>query len=179
MLSRLVEALTKRKNAPDISVTGRFDVFVLEECDSVDSLKQREIQLIKERKSLAKLGGYNLSKGGDGRFGVTLSEETKRKIGLGNIGKVMSPEAREKMSIAAKKRCVGKPSPMEGRKHSEESLKKIGEASRNRVIKEETKKKISENNKKRYACPEARKKISDGIKRFYENKRLQNLNNGI
>jgi group I intron endonuclease len=137
-----------------------FEVFVLEECSSETELKQKEIQLIRERKSLASETGYNLTLGGDGRLGYKLSEETKRKIGEGNLGKIMSNEAKEKMSIAAKKRCVGKPSPMDGKKHTEESKQKI--------ISFLTGRKHSE---------ESKRKRSESMKAFIQNKKL--LNNGI
>ena len=121
-----------------------FQVFVLEECSSETELKQKEIQLIKERKSLSTETGYNLTLGGDGRLGYKLSEETKRKIGEGNIGKVMSNEAKEKMSVAAKKRSVGKLSPMDGKKHTDDALKKISESSKGRIFSEESRIKKSE-----------------------------------
>ena len=137
-----------------------FQVFVLEECYSETELKQKEIQLIKERKSLSTENGYNLTLGGDGRLGYKLSEETKRKIGEGNIGKVMSNEAKEKMSVAAKKRSVGKLSPMDGKKHTDDALKKISESSKGRIFSEES-----------------RIKKSESLKAYYQNKKL--LNNGI
>ena len=121
-----------------------FQVFVLEECSSETELKQKEIQLIKERKSLSTENGYNLTLGGDGRLGYKLSEETKRKIGEGNIGKVMSNESKEKMSVAAKKRSVGKLSPMDGKKHTDDALKKISESSKGRIFSEESRIKKSE-----------------------------------
>ena len=137
-----------------------FEVFVLEECSSETEMKQKEFWLIRERKSLASETGYNLTLGGDGRLGYKLSEETKRKIGEGNFGKIMSDDARAKMSIAAKKRCVGKPSPMDGKKHTDDSLKKISESSKGRVFSEES-----------------RRKKSESLKAYYQNKKL--LNNGI
>jgi group I intron endonuclease len=77
-----------------------FEIYVLNNYNSVEEMKLGEIKMIEERKSLSVFGGYNLSKGGDGRLGVKLSDETKRKIGLGQIGKIMSPEAKIKMSLA-------------------------------------------------------------------------------
>ena len=77
-----------------------FDVFVLEECVSIEELKQKEIELIEKYKTFSKFGGYNLTKGGDGRFGYKLSKESKEKISLGNIGKIMSEEAKQKMREA-------------------------------------------------------------------------------
>jgi len=137
-----------------------FEVFVLEECSSETEMKQKEIQLIRERKSLAFETGYNLTLGGDGRLGYKLSEETKRKIGEGNKGKTYTAESLEKMSVAAKKRCVGKPSPMDGKKHTEESKQKI--------ISFLTGRKHSE---------ESKRKRSESMKAFIQNKKL--LNNGI
>jgi group I intron endonuclease len=124
-----------------------FEVFVLEECSSETEMKQKEIQLIKERKSLASETGYNLTLGGDGRMGYKLSEDTKRKIGEGNLGKIMSADAREKMSVAAKKRCIGKLSPMDGKKHTDETKKKISKSSSGRIHSEESKRKRSESMK--------------------------------
>jgi len=124
-----------------------FEVFVLEECSSETEMKQKEIQLIKERKSLASETGYNLTLGGDGRMGYKLSEDTKRKIGEGNLGKIMSADAREKMSVAAKKRCIGKLSPMDGKKHTDEAKKKISKSSSGRIHSEESKRKRSESMK--------------------------------
>jgi group I intron endonuclease len=135
-----------------------FEVFVLEVCKTETELKEKEIKLIFERKSLSKYGGYNLSEGGDGRLGYKLSEEVKNKIRLGNLGKKMSAESRSKMSIAAKIRSVGKPSPMQGKKHTEESLLKISESGKGRFHSEET-----------------RKKRSESMKAFFQNKMLLNL----
>ena len=77
-----------------------FDVFVIEECDSTESMKQAEIRLIEERKSHVSVGGYNVTKGGDGRFGTTWSQEIKDKIGAGNKGKIMSEDSKKKMRLA-------------------------------------------------------------------------------
>jgi hypothetical protein len=107
-------------------------------------MKQKEIQLIRERKSLASETGYNLTLGGDGRLGYKLSEETKRKIGEGNKGKTYTAESLEKMSVAAKKRSVGKLSPMDGKKHTDDALKKISESSKGRIFSEESRIKKSE-----------------------------------
>jgi group I intron endonuclease len=138
-----------------------FQVFVLEECSSETELKQKEIQLIKERKSLSTETGYNLSFGGDGRLGYKLSEETKRKIGEGNKGKTYTAESLEKMSVAAKKRSVGKPSPMDGKKHTEESKQKIVSFLTGRKQSEETKRKKSES-MKAFFLNKSQDKLQDG-----------------
>ena len=77
-----------------------FEVFVLKECSSLEELKQKEIECISERKSFVRLGGYNMTKGGDGRLGCIHSEETKKKISLSQIGKIISDKTKEKYRIA-------------------------------------------------------------------------------
>lgn len=133
-----------------------FDVFILEHCESEEELKQKEILLIKERKSLVKFGGYNLTEGGDGRLGVKLSDETKRKIGIGNKGKTYTEETLHRMSVAAKKRSIGKLSPMQGKKHTEEAKLKIVSHLIGRKQSEET-----------------RRKRSESMKAFIQNKKME------
>lgn len=60
--------------------------------------------------------GYNLTIGGDGVLGRQVSEETKEKLRLANLGKKQSPE-----TIA--KKCAA----LKGRQVSEETRRKIGE----------------------------------------------------
>jgi group I intron endonuclease len=140
-----------------------FEVFVLVECESIEQMKQKEIHLIFERKSLTKYGGYNLTEGGDGRLGYKHSEETKIKIGEGNKGKKYTEETLKKMSEAAKKRSIGKIGPMVGKKHTEQARQKIISSLIGRFQSEET-----------------RKKRSDSMKKFFsEKKQSQKLDNGI
>jgi hypothetical protein len=67
----------------------------------------------------------NMSDGGQGTSGVkkTVSEETKRKIGSANRGRVQSPEERAKRSLSLK-----------GIKPSDESNTKRGAKARGRVL---------------------------------------------
>ena len=83
--------------------------------------------------------GYNMTDGGEGNSGRTLSKETRQKIRIARIGKKASEETRKKLSVAHK-----------GRKVSEETRKKIsisklGEKNYwyGKNIPEETKKKLS------------------------------------
>lgn len=124
-----------------------FEIFVLESCKTEQELRQKEINLIFERKSHVDYGGYNLTKGGDGRLGYKLSDEIKIKIGLGNKGKTYTEETLHRMSVAAKKRSVGKPSPMQGKKHTKEAKQKIISHLIGRKQSEETRKKRSESMK--------------------------------
>jgi len=99
------------------------DSFTSEVLASVDSskLKQIEIDAIREHRMRGVIL-YNMTDGGDGSLGVALSQETKTKISAslrGRVctelhrkrvsqaqkGKVIPPDVREKMSLAAKVRC--------------------------------------------------------------------------
>lgn len=100
--------------------------------------KQCEISLIQELKSNAPSFGYNLTNGGDGMSGYSMSEETRQKLRLSrlgrfcgenspNYGKHPSIETRHKMSIAKKELYLGSGNPFYGKSHSEESKRKISE----------------------------------------------------
>jgi group I intron endonuclease len=116
-----------------------FDFVVLEITDR-ESLSDREISLIFQHKTANRDFGYNISLGGDGGLH---SEETKRKISIGNKGKKLSIEHRsklsrvkseaekEKISKTKKEKNKGKISEnffWYGRNHSEESKKKISQS---------------------------------------------------
>ena len=78
-------------------------------------------------------------------FGKTLSEETRRKMSEANKGKTLSEETRWKMSEARKGNTI-----MLGKTHSEETRRKMSEAQKGNTIflgkthSEESKKKMSE-----------------------------------
>lgn len=57
----------------------KFTVQELEECGTIEELKQRERDLIVELQTHVSLGrGYNMTKGGDGLFGFKHTESTKQ-----------------------------------------------------------------------------------------------------
>jgi group I intron endonuclease len=60
--------------------------------------------------------------------GRTFSEEHKAKIGAANKGKVHTDESKAKMAAAR----IGKPGRMQGKKHTDEAMKKIMEVCKNR-----------------------------------------------
>jgi group I intron endonuclease len=98
-------------------------------------------------------------------LGRTCSEETKRKIGLANTGKIQTKSAREKISISQQGKVV-----------SEETKRKLASSPRflGRHHSEETKTRISEMLQGREFSIETRRKISEGVIRSRRHNR-QNL----
>jgi len=112
------------------------------------------------------------------------TEETKRKISISRKGKLHSEESKKKMSDSrkgkpgvkrseeAKKKqsesmigkYAGENNPFYGKTHSKETIEKIIEANRNRVVPQEQKEKISIAAKKRWEDKELRKKMSEKLK---------------
>lgn len=84
------------------------------------------------------------------RFGVKLSEETKNKIGLGNKGKIRTPEMIKHNSETHK-----------GKKHSEETKRKMSEAHKGKIVSDETRQKLSKANKGKIRTDEMKKNISE------------------
>ena len=87
----------------------------------------------------------------DARIGVYVSEETRQKMSKaqkGKKGNPLSKEARQQLSKLAKERLKNpENNPMYGKKHTEESKKKIGDGHRNPS--EETRRKMSASAKAR------------------------------
>lgn len=111
-----------------------FTVSVLEEVDSREALDERECYWIEQLNTMSP-NGYNLVPGGTGKGEI--SEET-----------------RARMSAARKGKCVGKDNPFYGKKHTEESKRKMRE--NHRDIHGE-----KNPNRGRVFTPEQRKAISD------------------
>lgn len=99
--------------------------------------------------------GYNMADGGNGSSGVAKTKEAIEKTRAGCLGKKRTAEFCERMSRLAKGKPAwnkGKPASDEARersrqshlgyKHREESLAKMGAASKARVISAETRKKM-------------------------------------
>lgn len=74
-----------------------FTIELLEICDTLEQLKEREKFWIIELQSKVDKNGYNLTDGGDGTFGKKLSEETKDKIRQKALGRVVSEEVKDNL----------------------------------------------------------------------------------
>lgn len=101
-----------------------FEWTILEECDEAQ-LDSREQYWIAEKDSFK--NGYNMTLGGGGRRGYTLTPETRAKIGAANSAywaiheKHIPPEVREKISNAHKGKRAGM-------RASKETRRKMSEA---------------------------------------------------
>lgn len=128
----------------------KFFIELIEEVDTAGRAYELEQYYIKEYNTKVP-HGYNLTDGGDGIFGWEVTEEYRQECServkqlhkekkVGMYGKNHSDETKRKMSEASKgnKRCVG-------RVLSEESKEKIREKHLGKILSDETKKKISEN----------------------------------
>ena len=164
-----------------------FEWCILEDNISYDKLDIREIHYIKHHNTL-KPNGYNLTKGGHGTRGYTLSEARKRKISEAGQKRKQLPETREKIGNAHR-----------GRKYSEERKRQMSETTRQQlqqnperrkqfsqarkglepwnkgktdIYSQETLEKMSKGAKKRFQNPEEREKASQAAKiRFQDHRR--------
>ena len=126
---------------------------IIEEC-TADLLNEREVYWIKKLNTFNSLHGMNLK---DGGHNSKLSEESKRKISIGNKGKVRSAEFSENLSKMHKGKKLSKEhieilkKANTGRKHTEEAKMrmKIAQNKPRPPITQETRNKLSLAAKKR------------------------------
>lgn len=87
-----------------------FEIEIIDTADSIDELNEKEKYYISSLNTMLP-NGYNLCEGGGNTTGYHHKEESKRK-----------------MSIAKSKMYIGENNPFYGKKHSEETRKKISES---------------------------------------------------
>lgn len=76
-----------------------FNSSILLETENQEyAYREAESSFIKRYSSNKPNVGYNLTEGGEGTIGYTLSEETKKKMSDKKIGKKLSPEHKKKIS---------------------------------------------------------------------------------
>jgi group I intron endonuclease len=127
----------------------KFSIELIEEVESAERVYELEIFYIKKYDTKAP-NGYNLTDGGDGIFGWQPSDEYRQ-------------ECSERVKELHKNKKVG----MYGRKHNEETKRKMSEASKGnknclgRVLSEETKLKISSSHKGKVLSESTKNKISE------------------
>lgn len=124
-----------------------FQFNIYKRCD-IETAKTIEVELIAQyRNSLGKKHVYNMTGGGEGgRMGLPHTKETKEKIsfansgsGNGMFGRNVSQEERDAQS----ERTRGEKAYWFGKKHTEETKRKIGNSSRGRRHTEADKRKQS------------------------------------
>lgn len=83
-----------------------FEKEILEECDNLEILNEREIFWIKELNSIDKIIGYNIHEGGSGGDNFKNNpnlEVIRKKMSLGKKGKKLTDEHKESIANALKK----------------------------------------------------------------------------
>ena len=98
-----------------------WDNFVYGIIETVEANLLENVEKFYIQKYNTMINGYNMTIGGDGKFGWKATPETKEKIKKSNTGKVISEETKRKIS-EAKKGCFGT---FTGKKHTEETKEKI------------------------------------------------------
>ena len=142
-----------------------FGFEILKECED-DELDYWEKYYIKELNTKAPYG-YNLTDGGGGMSGYTLSEETKKKMSEGHKGLVRSQETKRKISEANKGKKLSEETRMKMSeaqkciKRSEEIRKKMSKLHKGKKLSEETKKKLSKLHKDKKLSEETKNKMSE------------------
>lgn len=68
---------------------------ILEQCENINDLNEREVYWINHYTSMNKLKGYNSTSGGEGRI---IDAEWKMKMSISHTGRKHSEETKEKMS---------------------------------------------------------------------------------
>ena len=118
-----------------------FGFEILKECED-EELDYWEKYYIKELNTKVPYG-YNMTDGGGGMSGFTISDETRKKLSEAHRGKKHY---------------------MYGKHHSDETRKKISESHKGKHRSDETKKKLSEWNKGKKLSEETRIKMSESRK---------------
>ena len=135
------------------------DNFTLEtlcECDTWEILGIIETFKIMVHKTHYTEGGYNLTWGNDGCYGLKHTEKTKQKIRISSTGRKHSEETLEKMS----ENQIGKNNSFYGKTHSNKTKQIISEKSKNHIVSEEIKNKIQLSKIGKHLSKEHKQKLS-------------------
>ena len=168
---------------PDIQEIGwdNFGKEILEYCSTEKEAQEAEKKWIKKFDSMNPEKGYNRTAGGKGMLDWHHTEESRAKIIESNHTRVLSEETKERMSLSHKGMYDKENNPFWGKKHTDETKKKLAEAATGRthgpiseehrqklrdihtgkpvVISEKTRKEHSERMKGHSVSEETREKI--------------------
>jgi hypothetical protein len=125
--------------------------------------------------------GSDLVNGTDGGDGIpNPTEEVRRKISLGQLGRIQTPEHRRKNGDANRGRkhspewCQHIREGLLGKKHTQERRRKNSESQRGRKLTPEQRQKIGNASRGRRKSPEALRKMSIFKKMWWANKKSSN-----
>ena len=161
------------QNAYNTYGCDNFKFYIVEKCN-VDTLDDRECYYIALYNTYNRMCGYNIELGGNKN--KTISNETKNKLKVANLGKKISDETKQKMSKSLRGKKISDEQKEflrnfhTGLKLSDETKAKIGIASRRENRSKETLKKMSEVHKKENLSEETLKKMSEAHFGFHHTK---------
>lgn len=129
-----------------VKLGKQYSIAVLEECETADQLVEAEMFHIACLRSMG-VPLLNCTDGGEGCIGWRPSPETREKMRLNSIGRVLSEEAKRKISAFHKGRKYGTQTRLNmsaaAQRRSPETIEKAAAANRGRKASEETRKKLS------------------------------------
>lgn len=128
-----------------------FEHIIIAEGLDEPKAKDMEVSLIAKYESTNKEKGYNTTRGGDGGcLGYTHTEDWKEKHREYNRTRILSQETIQRQIDSHIGKGLGKDNPFYGKKHTDETKRKISEAKKGKKMpprSEETKKKIGANSR--------------------------------
>jgi group I intron endonuclease len=157
------------QSAYDTYGCDNFRFYVVEECN-IDLLDERERHYISLYKTNDRKYGYNIEPGGNKN--KSLSDETKEKLILANIGKTIPEDVRVKISVANKGREISEEHKQRlrelhlGTHLSDQTKAKIGEASRRENLSEKTLEKMRVSHLRENLSEETLQKMSNSNSGF-------------
>lgn len=155
-LKRNLHANKHLQNAWNIYGYSTFRFFILEECER-ELLSEKEVYYIKLFET--KKFGYNMTDGGDGTIGLSVTKEVRQK--LSNYFKENPSRKKGEYSHSIDTKIKISNS-LKGRKITEEAKQKMKETIKNRTEEEQAiiNKKLSDSAKNRTVSPELREKMN-------------------
>ena len=149
---------------------------VIEECTSIEVMKDREKEFIKDFNTFHG-DGYNMTEGGDGVLSGAVSQETRDKLSKSLKGRIFTDEHKKNIVIGLKNSKYKRPSPsqetrdklsksLKGRIFTDEHKKNIGEANKGRKMSDYTKEQLRKSNIGKKLSEETKAKLSIASKKF-------------